>query len=208
MTPIRGSLDRYFRPIGFLPLFWLNHNYEIAGITAFRLQESRRVMNERNRSRSRNGKTASDLDLMVIAERELGAFIRAVTELFGPEQARLAAGDRVGELELMDALPGLIRRDRGSAEKPSMNRLQKVGYTALPPPLMAAWTSGSPLQSPGTGTNPSSCLPPVGPPAFYRRRVRRRQNEGRASSGFGHECVRQPDIRDSPQNGKGDLLRE
>jgi len=31
----------------------------------------------------------ADADLMVIAERELGAFIRAVTELFGPEQARL-----------------------------------------------------------------------------------------------------------------------
>ena len=40
----------------------------------------------------KNSRTA-DADLMVIAERELGAFIRAVTELFGPEQARLAAED-------------------------------------------------------------------------------------------------------------------
>jgi hypothetical protein len=40
-----------------------------------------------NGSRFMNGKTAkspADGDLMVIAERELGAFIRAVTELFGP----------------------------------------------------------------------------------------------------------------------------
>jgi len=47
-----------------------------------------------NRSHFMNGKNShspADADLMVIAERELGAFIRAVTELFGPEQARLAA---------------------------------------------------------------------------------------------------------------------
>jgi hypothetical protein len=56
----------------------------------------------------------ADADLMVIAERELGAFIRAVTELFGPEQARLAAEDWVDELELMDALPGPTRCDWGS----------------------------------------------------------------------------------------------
>ncbi len=48
----------------------------------------------------------ADADLMVIAELELGAFIKAVSELFGPEQARLAAEDWVDELELMDTLPG------------------------------------------------------------------------------------------------------
>jgi hypothetical protein len=51
---------------------------------------------------------------MVIAERELGAFIRAVTELFGPEQARLATEDWVEQVELMDELPGPIRREWGS----------------------------------------------------------------------------------------------
>jgi hypothetical protein len=51
---------------------------------------------------------------MVIAERELGAFIRAVTELFGAEQARFAAAYWVDELELMDSLPGPTRRDWGS----------------------------------------------------------------------------------------------
>jgi hypothetical protein len=56
----------------------------------------------------------ADADLMVIAERDLGAFIRAVTELFGPEQAKLAAEDSVHELELMDALPGPTSRDWGS----------------------------------------------------------------------------------------------
>ena len=53
-------------------------------------------------------------ELMVIAERELGAFISAVTELFGPEQARLATEDWVKEVELMDALPGPTWREWGS----------------------------------------------------------------------------------------------
>ena len=52
-------------------------------------------------------------DLMVIEEPELRAFIRAVTELFGPEQARIAAEDWVDELELVDTLPGPTRRDLG-----------------------------------------------------------------------------------------------
>ena len=49
--------------------------------------------------------------LMTMAERELGAFISAVTELFGSEQARLAAEDWLEELVLMEALPGLTRGD-------------------------------------------------------------------------------------------------
>src|SRR5580692_3779006 len=61
----------------------------------------------------KNSLSPPDADLMVIAERELGAFIRAVTELFGPEQARLGADSWVDELELMDALPGPTRRDWG-----------------------------------------------------------------------------------------------
>jgi hypothetical protein len=62
----------------------------------------------------KNSHSPADADLMVIAERELAAFIRAVTELFGPEQARLAAEDWVDELELMDALPGPTRRAWGA----------------------------------------------------------------------------------------------
>ena len=62
----------------------------------------------------KNSHSRADADLMVIAERELGAFITAVTELFGPEQARLAAEDWIDELELMDALPGPTRREWAS----------------------------------------------------------------------------------------------
>jgi hypothetical protein len=39
-----------------------------------------------------------------MAERELGAFISAVTELFGSEQVRLAAEDWLDELVLMETL--------------------------------------------------------------------------------------------------------
>jgi hypothetical protein len=50
-------------------------------------------------------------DQINMAERELSAFIRAVTELFGPEQARLSAEDWLDELELRDSLPRATSRD-------------------------------------------------------------------------------------------------
>jgi hypothetical protein len=50
-------------------------------------------------------------NLMTMAERELGAFISAVTGLFGSEQARLAAEDWLDELVLVEALLGLTSRD-------------------------------------------------------------------------------------------------
>ena len=41
----------------------------------------------------------------IMAERELASFIRAVTELFGPEQARLPTEDWLEESELIDSPP-------------------------------------------------------------------------------------------------------
>src|SRR4051794_26805948 len=52
-------------------------------------------------------------DLMPSAERELGAFMRAVSGLFGAEYARRAADDWLDELERMDSLPE-TRRDFGA----------------------------------------------------------------------------------------------
>ena len=46
-----------------------------------------------------------------LAERELASFIGAVRELFGPEQALLAADDWLDESELMDSAPGTTSRD-------------------------------------------------------------------------------------------------
>ncbi len=44
-------------------------------------------------------------DQMHIAERELSAFIRAVTQLFGPEEAKFSAEDWLDEMEVMDSRP-------------------------------------------------------------------------------------------------------
>jgi hypothetical protein len=46
-----------------------------------------------------------------MAERELWAFISAVKELFGPNQAQLSAVDWLDESELMDIQPGSTSRD-------------------------------------------------------------------------------------------------
>ena len=46
-----------------------------------------------------------------MAERELSAFIRAVTELFGPEQARLSTQDWLDESALVDRPPPATSRD-------------------------------------------------------------------------------------------------
>ena len=42
---------------------------------------------------------------MATAERELGAFMRAVSETFGAEYARRAADDWLDEFERMDTMP-------------------------------------------------------------------------------------------------------
>jgi hypothetical protein len=42
---------------------------------------------------------------MASAERELGAFMRAVSEMIGAEHARRAADDWLNEFERMDTLP-------------------------------------------------------------------------------------------------------
>jgi hypothetical protein len=43
---------------------------------------------------------------MIMAERELAAFIKAVTELYGAEQATLSTEIWLNELEIMKRLPG------------------------------------------------------------------------------------------------------
>jgi hypothetical protein len=50
-------------------------------------------------------------DQVHIAEHELSAFIRAVAQLFGPEQAKLSAEEWLDESELMDSPPRSTSRD-------------------------------------------------------------------------------------------------
>jgi hypothetical protein len=47
---------------------------------------------------------------MRMAEGEFSAFISAVKELLGPDQAQLSAVDWLDELELMDSQPGTTNR--------------------------------------------------------------------------------------------------
>lgn len=54
---------------------------------------------------------SSCADQMYMAERELSAFICAVTQLYGSEEAKLAAEDWLDEAELMDSPPLLTSRN-------------------------------------------------------------------------------------------------
>ena len=46
-----------------------------------------------------------------LAERELSAFIRAVTELYDPKQAKISEKDSLDESELMDSPPLSTNRE-------------------------------------------------------------------------------------------------
>ncbi len=49
---------------------------------------------------------------MIMAERELAAFSRAVTELFGSEEAEVAAGEWLQELTAIHDLPTSVHQWR------------------------------------------------------------------------------------------------
>jgi hypothetical protein len=72
-------------------------------------------------------------DQVVIAEPELGAFVRAVIELFSPGQPWIAAEDWVDELELVDTLPGPTRRDWGWLTIAASAQLARRLNTDVPP---------------------------------------------------------------------------
>ena len=95
-----------------------------------RVQESRIAMDQWQ-PRFVSGRTSKHsptcADLVTMAERELSAFIRAVTELFGSEQARLSAEDWLDELGSMDCLPGSTSRDWQSVTIAVLARLATSG---------------------------------------------------------------------------------
>jgi hypothetical protein len=63
---------------------------------------------------------------VVRAERELSAFFSAVAELFGPEQATLAAKDWLQQLEVMTDLPGSSREWRALSIEASAKLAKRV----------------------------------------------------------------------------------
>jgi len=106
----------------------------------------------------KNGQSPAGADVMIVAERELGAFMSAVTELFGPDQARLAGEVWVDELELMDAFAGPTRRDWGSVTVAASAQLARRLNTEVNPatPRVASTdTKVSPIPS-------SNCFGPTG----------------------------------------------
>jgi len=66
-------------------------------------------------------------DQINMGERELSAFIRAVTELFGPEQAGLSTEDWLDESELMDRPPRNTGRDWRAVTVAASARLANRG---------------------------------------------------------------------------------
>ena len=89
--------------------------------------------------------------LMAFAERELGAFISAVRESFGPEQARLSAEDWVSELECMNGLPEKTAHDWRRITIAASARLtarvmnaRRRNYLSAAPSLLWLGANGSP----------------------------------------------------------------
>src|SRR3979411_1524328 len=66
-------------------------------------------------------------DFLVLAEKELSAFIRAVQKLFGAEQARQSALDWIEELERMDWPSGDSIPDWRQATEVASARLELWG---------------------------------------------------------------------------------
>jgi hypothetical protein len=79
-------------------------------------------------------------DQILIAERELSAFIRAVTQLFGSEEAKISAEDWLDESELMDSPPLSTSRNWRAvtiaAAARLANRLAVAQHRTLDRPLV------------------------------------------------------------------------
>jgi hypothetical protein len=65
---------------------------------------------------------ASQMDM---AQRELGAFLYAVSESYGPEEADIAAQDWLEELKLLDCVPEPTPRDWRLVTIAAAGRLSK-----------------------------------------------------------------------------------
>jgi len=79
-------------------------------------------------------------DQIKMAECELSAFIRAVTELFGPEQARLSTEDWLDESELIDSSLRAASRDWRAVTVAASARLADRGTPARDHRTLAAST--------------------------------------------------------------------
>ncbi|MFZ1010241.1 MAG: hypothetical protein WAN65_25615 [Candidatus Sulfotelmatobacter sp.] len=89
-----------------------------------------------SQKQSCNSNCAAEMD---IAERELSAFIRAVTELFGPEEAGLSAEDWLDESELTDSPPRSTSRNWRAVTIAASARLaNRLTVAAFDPCILSA----------------------------------------------------------------------
>jgi hypothetical protein len=90
-------------------------------------------------SKEKSFRNSACEDQINMAGRELSAFIRAVTELFGPEQARISTEDWLDESELRSS-PRATSRDWRAVTVAAATRLANRGTAARDYRMLAAWT--------------------------------------------------------------------
>jgi hypothetical protein len=78
---------------------------------------------------------------MTMAERELSAFLNAVAQLFGSEQADVSAEDWLHELIEADGLPASAREWRLITAKVSTRLAGRVNASSLSSSLSAEFTN-------------------------------------------------------------------
>ena len=89
-------------------------------------------MNPRARYEPSINSNSGCAGLMTMAERELSAFFKAVTQSFGSEQAELSAEDWLQELNGIDGLPNSARGWRLITAKVSTRLASRVNASFLP----------------------------------------------------------------------------
>jgi hypothetical protein len=88
-------------------------------------------MNSLARYKPSNNSNLGCADFITSAERELSAFFRAVTELFGSEQAEISADDWLRELSEIDGLPASTHEWRLITAKVSTRLASRVNASSL-----------------------------------------------------------------------------
>ncbi len=88
-------------------------------------------MNSLARYKPSNNSNPPCADLTTMAERELSAFLNAITHLFGSEQAELSAEDWLRESIEIDGLPASTREWRLITAKVSSRLAGRISTSSL-----------------------------------------------------------------------------
>ena len=106
---------------------------------------------------TRSPHNANCTDLMTAAERELAAFLDAVTELYGAEEAELAAEIWLDELQGMNRLPGREGRDWRKVTISALARLASSLAATELPAMPVPDCSASAFRCAGNGITLRTC---------------------------------------------------